>query len=236
MVCCIWGSQRGIMVADKSIVKVFIIDGQPVFRDGLRGVLERQEQFAVIGEGDNSRLALKNIKSSKPDVVIVDPQALGKRGFHNIASFKAACPDSNILISAELTSLVDVQFALSEGASGYILKNSTSEEFVNAIKVVANEGSYLPAALMSDLVEAVKKTKATGNMFGLTLRELDILREIATGSSNKEMANKLNISVRTVETHRQNIRQKTGAYAATELVRIADRLGLVKQPLHGQSA
>lgn len=219
------------MYVSATVITVFIVDGQPVFRDGLRGRLEQQGEFNIVGEEDNGRNAFASCKEHEPRVLLMDPLTPGLDGMQCIAKFKAASPNTNILIASDINELVDVQIALSEGASGYILKNASSEEFINAIRVTASEGSYLPHSLMSGLIEAAQKTKSTGNMFGLTMRELDILRELAVGASNKIIARKLKISVRTVETHRQNIRQKTGVFAITDLVRIANRLGLVKETL-----
>ncbi len=213
------------------LITVLIVDGHPIFRDGLRSRLDQQSEFKVVAEDDNGRTAIASCKKYEPDVVLVDPHTPGIDGLQSISKFKRYCPKTSILIATDVNDLVDVQIALSEGAAGYILKSASSDEFMNAIRVTANEGSYLPISLMNGLIEAAQKTKSSGNMFGLTMRELGILREIAVGGSNKDIARKLKISVRTVETHRQNIRQKTGTFATTDLVRIANRLGLLETPM-----
>ncbi len=219
------------MSASSRKIRILIVDGYPVFRDGLRNHLMQQGEFDVISEDVTGRTALMTCKKYGPEVVLIDPFMHGLNGLQCISKFKEECPDTSILIASDINDLVDVQIALSEGASGYILKNASSSEFINAIRVTANNGSYLPVSLMNGLIEAAKKTKSTGNMFGLTMRELDILKELAVGSSNKDIARNLKISVRTVETHRQNIRQKTGTFATANLVRIANRLGLTQEPL-----
>ncbi|MGH1350163.1 MAG: response regulator [Methyloligellaceae bacterium] len=219
------------MLTSSGRISILIVDSHPIFRDGLRSRLEQQSEFYVIGEVDNGRTAISSCRTHTPDVVLIDPFMQGLNGFQSISKLKSASPDIKILVASDIDDIVDVQIALSEGASGYILKSSHSDEFLNAIRAISNNGSYLPMTLMNGLIEATKKTKSTGNMFGLTMRELDILRELAIGCSNKDIARNLKISVRTVETHRQNIRQKTGTFATTDLVRIANRLGLTQQNL-----
>ena len=213
-------------------ITVLIADAHPLFREGLRINLEQHNEFKVIGEKHDSRSLLVASKKENPAVVIMDIFMSGFEGFNLITKFQKVSPDTRILIASDNEDLIDVQFALSEGASGYILKNASSEEFINAIRVISTDGSYLPSSLMNNLIEAANKARSTGNMFGLTTRELDILRELACGSCNKIIARKLNISVRTVETHRQNIRQKTGTFATADLIRIAGRLGLSKETLN----
>ncbi len=216
-------------------ITVLIADEHPLFREGLRTRLQQLDEFKVVGEEQDGRGVIAACKKYMPKVLVIDifmPEFCGQQ---IVAKFEEVSPDTRVLIASENTNPIDVQIALSEGASGYILKNASSEEFINAIRVIANDGSYLPQKLMNNLIEAAKKTRSTGNMFGLTVRELDILKELALGSGNKGIARKLNISVRTVETHRQNIRQKTGTFATADLVRIAIRLGLTEEAARGKS-
>ncbi len=209
-----------------NIISILIADGHPLFRDGLRSRLEKYEDFMVVAEATDDRNVLLACKEYKPKVIIIDIFMSNFFGLNSISDLHSSSPETNVLIASDSNDPIDVQTVLSDGASGYILKNSSSTEFINAIRVVANKGSYLPSSLMNELIEVTKKTNSTGNMFGLTTRELDILKELAVGKCNKEIAQRLEISVRTVETHRQNIRQKTGMYSNTDLMKIADRLGL----------
>ena len=214
------------MCMSTSPITILIADGHPLFRDGLRARLAGNKDFEIVAEEEDGGSVLEACQHYQPKVVIIDLFMPGFMGAKGISKFQKISPETRVLVASDNGDPIDVQIVLSEGASGYILKNASSEEFINAIRVIANEGSYLPVVLMSNLIEATKKARSTGNMFGLTMRELDILKELAIGRCNKDIASKLSISVRTVETHRQNIRQKTGTFATSDLIRIADRLGL----------
>ncbi|MEM7620559.1 MAG: response regulator transcription factor [Pseudomonadota bacterium] len=212
-----------------SPITIMIADKHPLFREGLKSKLEKYADFEIVGENDEIDDVLDACRHYAPNILLTDIFVPGSEGIRIIQQFQRVSHATKILIASDNEDPIDVQIVLSEGASGYILKRATSEEFVNAIRVISRNGSYLPATIMASLIDAAKKTRYTGNMFGLTSRELDILRELAIGSCNKNIAKKLSISVRTVETHRQNIRQKTGAFATADLVRIAARIGLTHQ-------
>lgn len=214
-------------MADETIT-ILIVDSHPLFREGLRARLAPYPEFEVVGEASDGRSVIAACERVRPKVLVFDIFMPGIDGLSTLARLRGTHNDTRILVSSDNTDPIDVQLVLSEGAAGYILKSAPSEEFVNAIRVIARAGSYLPQVLMGNLIEAAKKTRSTGNMFGLTMRELDILRELAMGACNKDIARKLTISIRTVETHRQNIRQKTGTFATADLIRIAGRLGLTQ--------
>jgi DNA-binding NarL/FixJ family response regulator len=207
-------------------ITVLISDPHPLFCEGLRKRLEYLDEFKVVGEVSANRTLLSACEKHRPKVVVLNISSPTPDELGLLARLRKVSPEIQILVASDNTAPIDVQVALSEGAAGYILKSAPCEEFINAIRVIARKGCYLPQSLVSHLIEAAKKTLSTGNMFGLTRRELDILKEITLGACNKDIARKLTISVRTVEAHRKNIRQKTGVFATTDLVKIANRLGL----------
>lgn len=213
-------------IMQEAPITVMIADTHPLFRDGLKARLEKFSDFEIVGHDEDIYDILTACQKHLPRILLMDIFIPGLEGAKLIPKFQKISPKTKILVASDNEDPIDVQMVLSEGASGYILKRASSEEFVNAIRVVSRDGSYLPASLMANLISAAKKTRFSGNMFGLTTREIDILRELAIGACNKKIAKKLDISVRTVETHRQNIRQKTGAFATADLLRVAARLGI----------
>lgn len=209
-------------------ISVVIADCHQIFRDGLRGRLERHGEFNIVGEVADGASAVRACEKRKPDVVVLDLRMPHLNGADALPKILRASPRTRVLIASVTEDPIDVQVLLARGAAGYVLKQASGEEFVNAVRVVAGGGSYLPTTLLSDLIAAACRTRTTGNMFGLTPREIEVLRETALGKCNKEMARKFGLSVRTVETHRQNIRQKTAATCKKDLVRVAVQLELIE--------
>lgn len=210
-------------------ITVMIADNHPLFRDGLAARLQQYADFKIVGQQEAHKNFVLAFKKYLPRVLVIDAFMPEFEGVKVISKFQKISSHTKILIASDNEDPVDVQIVLAEGAAGYVLKKASSQEFVNAIRTISREGSYLPASLMTSLIEAARKTRYTGNMFGLTTRELDVLKELAAGAGNKEIAKKYKISVRTVETHRQNIRQKTNSFATADLVRVASRLGLTPE-------
>lgn len=207
-------------------IRVLISDPMPLFREGIKAHLAQYDDIEVIGECNDNVEALEITNRERPDVIVADLADTGSSSSDILPLLCANEANSRVLVMSITSASIDVQFALSEGASGFILKNANSAEFVDAIRVISRSGSYLPASLMNRLVEAASRTRSSGNMFGLTAREMDILKQLSVGFCNKEIARLFNISVRTVETHRQNIRQKTNTFTTADLMRVAGRLGL----------
>ena len=212
-------------------ITVLIADAHPLFIAGLRISLEQYNEFEVVGEKHDTRSLLAACKKQRPLVVIMDIFMSGFEGVKLIPKIRKASPTTRILIASQNESSFDVQSSIYEGALGYILKKASGKQFIDAIRVIAGGSSYLPNGLMSNILEAANNTRTVGNIFNLTSRELDILGALAKGSSNKVIARKFGISIRTVEAHRRNVREKTNAYNTKDLIRIAEYLGLAKDAI-----
>ena len=194
--------------------RLIIVDDQPLFREGLRYHLESTGKFHVIGETNNGEEVMRLMQELKPDLAILD---IGSCGIELTRSLCKACPLIAVLI---LTMVDNDERALRAGASGYVLKSSPIKQIIAASEVVASGGTYYSSAAMRPL-------NSESSYSPLSQREREVLTHIVKGYSNKETARLLNISFRTIESHRQTIRRKLGAKRAVELVRRAIQLGLV---------
>ncbi|NEW04856.1 response regulator transcription factor [Paenibacillus sp. SYP-B3998] len=214
------------------MIKVLVVDDHAVVRSGLMMLLNGKHQIEVVGEAADGREGIDAAMRLKPDVVLMDinmPQ--GMDGLTATDELKRQMPDLAILI---LTMHDDDEYlfrAIHAGASGYILKSAPHEELLTAIQCVALGNAYLyPTAtkrLMNEYLEKLKHGEHTGTYESLTEREREILALIAKGFSNKEIAEQLIISVKTVETHKSNVMEKLGLRTRPELVKYAAKKGLL---------
>lgn len=207
--------------------KVVVADQQPIVRSGVKYHLASEANVEIVAEYDDVSQLYRDGQVGA-DLIIMDCYPLSESVSDAISRVKSLSPETKVLIFTMSNDPIDVQVAISEGASGYVLKSAQCSELIDAVRVVLHGGSYLPRQLLDCLIEAVNKSRSSGNMFGLTSREIDILSEIGRGLSNKEIARKFDISVRTVETHRQNIRAKTTVTTNSGLMRVASHLGLLE--------
>jgi two-component system response regulator NreC len=192
-------------------------------RRALRLLLEEEEGFEVVAEGDDAEATIRKARESKPTVLVLDVDMPGRPGLEAIAGVRDASPTTAIVVVTMEKELTLVRQALRMGARGYVLKEAADDELVAAVRRAAAGEAYLQPALAARL--AAERTQG-GN--DLSEREIDVLRLIALGHTNAEIAEKLFISVRTVETHRAHIQQKLGVSTRAELVRSALSRGLVE--------
>ena len=197
---------------EKSSINLLIVDDHPLVRDGLKARLESISHFNVIGEAGNSEDALQVLANSPIDLILMDINLGNSSG---IVLTTRICKDYSkvaiIMLSMHEKSEYVTQ-AVQAGARGYVLKDAPAEEIINAIETVANGGNYFSSGLKISTPLAVQI---------LTQREQCILNSIATGKSNKHIARELNLSVRTVETHRLNIKRKLNIEGQADLIRYA---------------
>ncbi len=208
------------------MVKILVVDDHAVVRSGLKMLLEGKAEFQVIGEAADGDEAIQAVNALRPDVVLMDlnmPQ--GKDGLTATAELKKLHPDVAVLI---LTMHDDDEYlfrGIHAGASGYILKSAPHEELLTAIRSVSAGNAYLyPTAtkrLMGEYLEKLKHGDSTNTYETLSDREKEVLGLIAKGYSNKEIAEQLVISVKTVETHKSNVMEKLGLRTRPELVKYA---------------
>nr|WP_315261065.1 response regulator transcription factor [uncultured Duganella sp.] len=196
-------------------IKILLVDDHPLVRDGLRARLEAMPQFDVVAEAGGAAEALEQAARHPVDLVLMDINMRGTNGIEATALFKQAFPHIAVLILSMHDKLEYVSQAIQAGARGYVLKDAPGKDIVVAIETVMSGGIYYSAALARQLAQPHNQDNQ------LTSREHEVLRHIANGESNKQIARALDLSVRTVETHRLNIKRKLGIEGQAELIRFA---------------
>ena len=202
-------------------IRVVIVDDHAVVRSGLRLLLEREPGIAAVDEAANADEAMFRLIEHKPDVLLIDVTMPGTSGIEALPKLKEASPDTKVLVLSMHDDPRYVRDAFAAGANGYVLKEAADAEVVAAIHEVAGGGSYVHPALGARMVAAEAKEAADAQADPLSEREHEVLRLLALGHTNQEIAKTLFISVRTAETHRAHIMQKLGLSSRAELVRYA---------------
>ncbi len=209
-----------------------LVDDHAIVRAGLRMLLQAQTDMEIVGEVEEGRLALQKARELQPDVVLMDISLPDIDGFEATRQIKHALP--NIAILALTMHESDEYFfkMLQAGASGYVPKKAAPTDLVSAIRVVHDGGVFLypsvAKALVRDYMGRAEEGGERETYDGLTEREQEVLKLIADGQSNQDIADKLTISVKTVERHRANIMAKLNLHSRTELVKYAIRKGLIE--------
>lgn len=203
-------------------VKLLLVDDHPLVRDGVRVRLEAVPHFEVVGEAGDADAALQAARTLSPDLALMD---IGMRGMNGIAlteKFAEAFPEIAVLVLSMHDNLEYVRQVIRAGARGYVLKDAPASELVEAIDAVLAGRPFYSAQLAMRMAEqAIMPTPVEA----LTPRERDILDGIAKGYANKRIADELGLSVRTVESHRLNLKRKLGIEGQAELVKFAVELG-----------
>jgi DNA-binding NarL/FixJ family response regulator len=207
-------------------IRVLVVDDHAVVRAGLRLLLDAEEDIETVGEAGNSREAVFEVRSSKPDVILMDVGlGSGKSGIEATPEMLHEAPDAKVLMLSMQDDPRYVREAFAAGASGYVLKEAADSELVTAVRQVAGGTSYVDPTLGARIA-ASDAEAAQAAEDPLSDREREVLRLLALGHTNQEIAKTLFISVRTAETHRAHIMQKLRINTRAELVRyaIAQRL------------
>ncbi len=211
-------------------VRILLVDDHAVLRDGVRMVLESQPGFQVVGTTENGRDALRLVEDLRPDIAVLDIAMPEMNGLEATRAIRQCCPQTQVVILSMHEGEEYLREALRAGAAGYVLKRAAAKELVGAIQTVRHGESYLDPALtrtlISDYVRQVERGDETPD--SLTERELEVLKLVAEGFTNRQIAFKLNISIKTVQTHRANLMDKLNLHDRTELVRYAIRRGLIQ--------
>jgi two-component system response regulator NreC len=214
------------------MIRILLVDDHAVVRSGLAMLLGAKDDMEVVGEAAEGEEAIAKAMQFLPDVVLMDlSMPHGKDGLSATAEIKKRLPNTAVLI---LTMHDDEEYlfrAIHQGASGYILKSSPHEEMINAIRHVAAGNAYLhPTAtkrLMGEYLEKLKHGNDQGTFESLSDREKEILAKVAQGYTNKDIAEQLVISVKTVESHKSNLMDKLNLKTRPDLVRFAMKKGLL---------
>jgi DNA-binding NarL/FixJ family response regulator len=212
-------------------IRVVVADDHTIVREGIRQVLDGTEGITVVGEAATGPDAFERAQTLVPDVVVLDVSMPGESGLEVAKRLKRALPATRVLMLSVYDNTEFVLEAVRAGADGYLLKDSSPAELRAAIrKVVAGESAFSAAAarqLSTALREEEANRERAERVASLTARELDVLRHVVAGRTNKETASALGISHRTVETHRENILKKLGVRSVAELTRLAIEMNLL---------
>jgi two-component system response regulator NreC len=208
---------------------VLIVDDHAVVRSGLRLVLEAEDGIEAVGEAGTARDAIFEARSVKPDVILLDVVMPDQSGLEIIPTLLKENPDAKVLVLSMQDDPQYVREAFGAGASGYVLKEAADNEVVAAVREVAGGGRYVHPELGARLVAAETEERRRAEEDPLSERESEVLRLLALGHTNQEIAKQLFISVRTAETHRAHIMQKLRLSSRAELVRYALDRGLLEE-------
>jgi two-component system, NarL family, response regulator NreC len=210
-------------------IRVLVVDDHAVVRSGLRLLLEKEKDIEVVGEAGNVGEAVLEARSARPDVVLMDVVMPGQSGIDGIPSVMKEAPKAKVLLLSMQDDPQYVRQAFSAGATGYVLKEAVDTEVVAAIREVAGGGRYVHPALGARLAAAEAEERARADADPLSDREREVMRLLALGHTNQEIAKMLFISVRTAETHRAHIMQKLRLTTRAELVAYAIEHGLLDE-------
>lgn len=215
-----------------SPIRVLIVDDHTLVRSGLRLLLEAEGGFTVEDEAGDAEAAIRLARLHKPDVILLDVVLPGRSGIEAAPELLAVAPHTHLLVLSMQDDPSYVRQAFGAGASGYLLKEAADDDLVQAVREVAAGNRYVHPALGARLAAAEAEAKARAESDPLSEREREILRMLALGHTNQEIAKLLFISVRTAETHRAHVMQKLRLSTRAELVRHAIRQGLLEPEEH----
>jgi two-component system response regulator NreC len=210
-------------------IRVLIVDDHAVLRSGLHLLLDAQSDIEVVGEAGDVKEAVFETRDKQPDVVLMDVVMPGQTGIEGVPLVLKEAPEAKVLVLSMQDDPRYVHEAFAAGAAGYILKEAVDAEVVGAIQRVAAGDHYVHPALGARLVAAEAEAKAREEADPLSDREREVMRLLALGHTNQEIAKMLYISVRTAETHRAHIMQKLRLGSRAELVRYAIDQGLLDE-------
>lgn len=211
-------------------IHILLADDHALVRQGLRALLEAEEKFKVVGEAGEGLEAIAMVEQLKPDVVILDLMMPILNGLEATRQLSKQYPHTKTIILSMYDDEGFVLEALRNGASGYVLKDSTSNDLILAIYEVIAGRHYLSPPLSDRAIAAYQQFAKTGTFDKydtLTTREREVLQLTVEGKTNSEIANKLGISVRTAETHRSNLMNKLDIHLQADLIRYAIKRGII---------
>lgn len=212
------------------MIEIMIADDHRVFREGIVSILENTGEIRVIAQAQDGKEVMEKLRKARPELILMDISMGEAGGIETTRLVKEQYPEIKVLVLSMHSESSYIVRMLEAGASGYLLKDAGSAELINAIKAVAQGHTYFSSQVSATLVDQlVKGKKPPERKAGvpLTRREIEVLRLIAEEYSNPEIADKLFISIRTVDTHRRNLLEKLGVKNTAGLVKYAIKHGLV---------
>jgi DNA-binding NarL/FixJ family response regulator len=205
-------------------LSIFLADDHAVIREGLKSLINAEPDMQVVGEADNGKTACVQVKLLQPDVVVMDVSMPQLNGARATELLQRDCPQAKVLALTVHNDQGYLQQLLKAGASGYVLKRAATHELIRAIRKVAAGGVYLDQSIADNLVNSYVRRKSSPTKTSdtdLSEREKEVLRRVALGYTNKEIAAHLNISARTVETYKVRLMAKLNFHSRAEVVRYA---------------
>jgi DNA-binding NarL/FixJ family response regulator len=210
------------------MLQILIADDHDIVRRGVRGIIEAHPDWVVCCEAANGDEILDLARLHHPNIAILDVSLPGLNGITVTRQLRQACPETEVLLFTMHDDNETVSGGLAAGARGYILKNDGHEQLVSAITALASHRPYFSAVVSELLLDAALNVRKKSRLESFTVRELEIAQLIAEGESNKRIARKLEISIKTVESHRAAAMRKAGVRTAAEFVRFAIRHNLIR--------
>lgn len=208
----------------KTKTSVFLVDDHPLVRQGLAQIINHETDMEVIGEAEDASHALHLIETKQPDLVIVDISLRGNNGLELIKNIKAVLPNLPILVFSMHDECVYAQRALRAGARAYVMKQESADKILLAIRRIIGGDIYVSHRVADQVLQQLVNGKTTGTespIDRLSDRELEVIQLIGKGLSTREIASSLNLSVKTIESHRAHIKEKLNLRNATELVQFS---------------
>jgi two-component system response regulator NreC len=212
-------------------IQVLIAEDHQTVRDGLRVLIEREPGMQVVGEAADGLEVIAKAKELQPHVIVMDVSMPGMSGLNATRKLKQIMSDTHIIALTRHSESGYLNEMLQAGASGYVLKQSSSEELIRAIKAVVSGKNYLDPAITTEVVRKYSTSESktlSGSIESISQREAEVLSLIAAGYSNKEIAVRLDISVKTVEAHKANSMRKLGLKSRIDIVHFALMQGWLK--------
>jgi DNA-binding NarL/FixJ family response regulator len=207
------------------MIRVIVADDHVIFRQGLLNLLQSSKQIAVAGDAGTGPETINLVTREKPDIAILDISMPGFDGFEILQRIQSQGINTKVIFLTMYKDTLTAKKALQSGASGYILKENAFADLLYAISTVSSGGTFISPSVSKSILKAPDNEEKEPQI--LTLRECEVLRLIALGLTNKKIADKLFISVKTVETHRKNIMQKLDVHTIADLVKYTIKTGLL---------
>lgn len=206
---------------------IFLADDHAIVREGLKRLIEAEPDLAVVGEAEDGTAVIEGVKASCPDVVVLDISMPGRNGMEVARLLRECCPETKVLVLSVHEDSAYAREMLEAGVLGYMLKRAAPEELIPAIRKVATGVFYADARVASHLMDVLSGAadQSVGGVETLSARELEVLRLIAKGYSNKEVAATLGVSVKTIETYKVRSMEKLGLRSRVDVVRHANKHG-----------